>query len=124
MEQITISFPPETLAFLKHTAERECRSVGAQIRYYVEAARRTVKPTATLEPWPPPLPTVTPDNLAAMKEQLAEWEAERARLEEFQRRGGLNFMPHHDARLRWLRDTCKTMGKQIEVIGGRGGSHG
>jgi hypothetical protein len=48
--------------------------------------------------------------LPERKAHLSELEAELARYEATQKRLGLQFMPHHDERLRWLRETprCST----------------
>src|SRR6266404_2980366 len=125
MDQIAVCFPPETLAFLKRTAEREFRTVGAQIRFMIEdAAKRAgnAPPPAkpALEPWPPPLPTVTPENLPEIKSPLAEWTAERDRLARRETKvGPEGLMPHQHDRLGWLRTTIATLRVRVDQLEGR-----
>ena len=116
MDQISVCFPAETMAFLRRTAERECRTVGAQVRYYVEAARKAGGSMVERAPWPPPLPTVASGNLSDTKSRLAEMEAERDRLADRERKEKLGLLPHDEERLRYLRDTCKTIRSHVVAI--------
>ncbi len=123
MDQITVCFPPETLAFLKRTAEREFRTVGAQIRFMIEdAARRasSAPPTPAKpvqrEPWPPPMPVVNKETLPEVKKQLAEWDAELARLDISEARSPLQFLPHHQDRQAFLRGRCESVRSHVGAI--------
>jgi hypothetical protein len=111
MPEISVSLPDDVLAFVRRTADRECRSVGAQMRYFAaEAMRRAGQnPAATaLEEWPPPLPEVTGENLPEIQNLLAEWQGELDRLEAADRGRHPNGLPRRltidqQNRRGWLR---------------------
>jgi len=70
-------------------------------------------------------PTVTPETLSDVKSRLAEWEAERDRLADRERKAKLGLIPHDEERLRYPRDTCKSVRNHVEVIDRmKGVSHG
>jgi hypothetical protein len=103
-KELTIGFPAELVTWLEGEAERDCRSVGGQVRFIVSAARRAGAPTST--PWPPPMPPM-PKTLDEGRAALAEATREFDELKALQRRGGQNGLglhPRHDERFRYLRD--------------------
>jgi hypothetical protein len=69
-----------------------------------------------LQPWPPELPIVSGDNIDEAKAQLLELEAERDRLVAADQRSRVGLRPDFEARLRWVRDTAKTVRAQVQVI--------
>jgi hypothetical protein len=117
MQQISVALPDDVLAYVQRTADRECRTVGAQVRFLItEAARRAGNPTANLEVWPPELMTVGPHNLAEAKAQVAEMKADYDRLRALERKSPQGLMPHDDERLRFCRDRIDALGRQIRPI--------
>jgi hypothetical protein len=70
----------------------------------------------TLEPWPPAMPTVGAHNLPDARARLAELEAECSRLAAAELRSQFGLRPDFETRLRWVRDTAKTVRAQVQVI--------
>jgi hypothetical protein len=112
--QISVVLPDEVLTFVQRAAERDCRTVSAQLRYYAtEAARRAGGAAAGLTAWPPELPTVTPGNLSAIKAHVAELRQEYERLRAIERKSPLGLLPDQDERLRFCRDRIDQLNRQI-----------
>jgi hypothetical protein len=112
-EQVTINLTPELRVFVARDAECNSRTVAGQIRHYVvEAARRGGAPTS--EPWPPVLIPVG-ESLDATKTRLEALIRERDRLQAAEKASPLGLIPHHEERLRAVRDHIATMSKHVEV---------
>jgi hypothetical protein len=117
MDQISVCFPPGTMKFLRETAEREFRSIGAQVRYYVEdAARRSGAPVAAREPWPPPLEPVTASNLSDVKAKLQTMQVERDKLIAAESKSRTGLMPHDQDRLQFLRGQIEALVPHVQAI--------
>jgi hypothetical protein len=105
------------LGFVERAAEREARTVEGQIRHLIiEAMRDAGSPTAGLEPWPPPLAVVSRENLSEIKARVKDMELERDNLEVAVHENRLGLMRHDEVRLRYLRDTIKSMQAHIAAI--------
>jgi hypothetical protein len=105
------------LEYLKTASTLATRTVAQEVRHMItQAMHRSGALTVSTIPWPPLLPVVTPDNIAEVEAQLVDWEAERDELEARQRKARLGLMPHDEARLRYLRDTCKSVRNNVEII--------
>jgi hypothetical protein len=121
MHQLTINLPQDLYAFVEKIAERETRPVSLQIRHFVaEAARRAGSGNgAALEPWPAPLPVVTPENIGEVEARLAGWVEERDSLAKRECKTGMgSLMPHEQNRLAWLRDTVKSLQSHVAIFEG------
>jgi hypothetical protein len=114
------------MAYVAKAAERECRTVAAQMRYLATGAMRRdtagKQPAAPArEPWPPPLPTVTRDNLPETKALVVEWETERDALTALSKKrrsfGGLQ--PHQADRLSWLHNAIGHIGNTVRIMEGK-----
>lgn len=111
MQAITVHLGDDELVFVDKAAARETRPRSQQVRHYIrEAMRRAGGVPAGLQQWPPPLPPV---------DRLPELEAARDALEDEARKLGVRFGPHDEERLRYLRETCRTLRRQVEIVGGR-----
>jgi hypothetical protein len=62
------------------------------------------------------LPVVSKDNLSEIRDRVAAMEAERDALEVKQRRLRVQFMPHDEDRLGFLRNTIKSLQSHISAI--------
>jgi len=114
---VSVPLDAVLLGFVERAAERESRTVAGQIRHFiVEAMRDAGSPTAGLEPWPPPLAVVSRDNLSEIKALVKEMEAERDKLAATEQKNHLGLMPHDEVRLRYLRDTIKSLQSHIGAI--------
>jgi hypothetical protein len=116
MREIGVSLPDDVLAAVTRIAERDCRSLAAQIRFYVTEAVRRNGHTTQREPWPPELMSVGPHNLAEAKRQVAELQAEYDRLRGIERRTPTGLLPHQDEALRFARDRIDQLNRQIGPI--------
>src|SRR6266446_258559 len=122
VSQINIHLPDDLLLFVQKTADRETRTVAGQVRHFVaEAARKAGGGNgAALEPWPPPLPTVTRKNLPEIKLQLAEWSEERDALAKRETKVGFgSLMPDEQTRLGQLRNWIATLQVRVDQLEGR-----
>lgn len=116
-KQVPVLLDAALLGFVERAAERESRTVAGQIRHYiVEAMRHAGNPTAGSEPWPPPLAVVSRDNLSQIKARVKEMEAERDVLAAAEKKNPLGVIPHDEVRLRYLRDTIKSLQGHITAI--------
>ena len=126
MQQISVSLPDEVLRFVEKTAQRDCRTTGAQVRYLLtEAARRAGNGAANLESWPPLLPVITPDNMATAREVVAELQQEYDALRSLEAKTPTGLLPHQDERLRFARDRIDQLTRQLRPLeAARGVRHG
>jgi hypothetical protein len=116
--RLTVPLPMAMLKFVEAAAERECRSVAGQVRFYVQQAMvRAGVPTVELTAWPPTLPNVSAATLPEARARLAEREAEIGRLEAADKanrhRGGLTLAD--EERLRFVRNEVAILAEQIRV---------
>jgi transposase-like protein len=81
MSQITISLPDDLVRFVEQAAERECRPVANQVRYWIAQAAREAGPLP-----PPPPQSRVPTSVARTPEAIAEAKALLGKLEAEQRR--------------------------------------
>jgi hypothetical protein len=115
--RVSVPLDAVLLGFVERAAERESRTVEGQIRHFIiEAMRDTGSPTAGLEPWPPPLALVSRESLSEIKARMKDMEVERDNLEAAEHPNHLGFMPHDEVRLRYLRDTIKSLQSHIAAI--------
>jgi hypothetical protein len=115
--RVSVPLDAVLLGFVERAAERGSRTVAGQIRHFiVEAMRDAGSPTAGLEPWPPPLAVVSRENLSEIKTRVKGMEVERDNLEAAEQENHLGLMPHDEVRLRYLRDTIKSLQTHIAAI--------
>ena len=115
--RVSVPLDAVLLGFVQRAAERESRTVEGQIRHFIiEAMRDAGSPTAGLEPWPPPLAVVSRENLSEIKARVKDMEGERNNLEAAEQKNHLGLMPHDEVRLRYLRDTVKSLQNHIAAI--------
>jgi hypothetical protein len=116
-KQVSVPLDAVLLGFVERAAERESRTVASQIRHFiVEAMRDAGSPTAGLEPWPRSLALVSCDNLSEIKARVKDMEAERDKLAIAEHENRLGLMRHDEVRLRYLRDTIKSLQSHIGAI--------
>jgi hypothetical protein len=115
--RVSVPLDAVLLGFVQRAAERESRTVEGQIRHIIiEAMRDAGSPTAGLEPWPPPLAVVSRENLSEIKARVKAMEVERDNLEDAEHKSHLGLLPHDEVRLRYLRDTIKSLQSHIAAI--------
>jgi hypothetical protein len=115
--RVSVPLDAVLLGFVERAAERESRTVEGQIRHFIiEAMRDTGSPTAGLEPWPLPLALVNRESLSEIKGRMKDMEVERDNLEAAERTNQFGFMPHDEVRLRYLRDSIKSLQSHIAAI--------
>ena len=115
--RVSVPLDAVLLGFVERAAERESRTVVGQIRHFIiEAMRDAGSPTAGLEPWPPPLAVVSREILSEIKARVKDMEVERDNLEAAEHKNRLGLMPHDEVRLRYLRDTVKSLKSHIGAI--------
>jgi hypothetical protein len=115
--RVSVPLDAVLLGFVERAAERESRTVAGQIRHFiVEAMRGAGSPTAGLEPWPPPLAVVSRETLSEIKARVKDMELERDNLEAAEHKNHLGPMPHDEVRLRYLRDSIKSLQSHIAAI--------
>lgn len=115
--RISVPLDAVLLGFVERAAERESRTVAGQIRHFItEAMRDAGGPMAGVEPWPPPLAVVSRENLSEIRARVKDMEVERDSLEEAGHKNPLGLMPHEEVRLRYLRDTIKSLHSHIAAI--------
>jgi hypothetical protein len=116
-KQVSVPLDMALLGLVERAAERESRTVAEQIRHYiVEAMRNAGNPTAGLVPWPAPLAVVSRDSFFHIKARVKEMEVERDELAAAEEKHPLGLMPHEMVRLRYLRDTIKSLQGHINAI--------
>ena len=114
---VSVPLDEVLLGFVERAAERESRTVAGQIRHFiVEAMRHAGSLTAGSEPWPRPLALVSRDNLLEIKARVKDMEAERDKLATAAHENRLGVMRHDEVRLRYLRDTIKSLQSHIGAI--------
>jgi hypothetical protein len=113
--RVSVPLDAVLLGFVERAAERESRTVEGQIRHFIiEAMRDTGSPAAGLEPWPPPLALVSRESLSEIKARMKDMEVERDNLQAAEDTNRL--MPHDEIRLRYLRDSIKSLQSHIAAI--------
>jgi len=116
-KQVLVPLDAVLLGFVERAAERESRTVASQIRYFiVEAMKDACSPTAGSEPWPRPLAVVSRDNLSEIKARVKDMEAECDKLATAEHENRHGLMRHDEVRLRYLRDTIKSLQSHIGAI--------
>jgi hypothetical protein len=113
--------PPDLRAFVERQAEQQERSIAAVIRRLIADAARQERTTSALDFGNPPMPTVTPANLARNKAQLTAWKAERKRLEARDCPGGQQhiYLTGAEAqRLNWLHTAVDYVEREIRRVEG------
>lgn len=116
--QISVTLSDEVFAFVQRAAERDCRTVGAQVRFYVTEACRKAGHSPNLKPWPPELPVITKENLPAIKSAMAVLQSEYDRLRRIEERTPTSLLPDEDAKLRFCRDRIAQLKQQIKPFEG------
>ena len=113
---VTIPLSNGLLEWLKGQSARNERSLSGEVRFHLmEAMRRA--PSAALEPWPPPLPVVTRENLSDVKEKVRGMEAERDALAKREHLTGIGCLyPHEQDRLSFLRGQIETLQSHVRAI--------
>jgi hypothetical protein len=115
--RVSVPLDAVLLGFVERAAERESRTVAGQIRHFiVEAMRDAGSPTAGLEPWPPPLAVVSHEHLCEIKARVKDMEVERDKLEGAEHKNHFGLMPQDEVRLRYLRDSIKSLQSHIAAI--------
>ena len=116
-KQVSVPLDRALLGFVERAAERESRTVAAQIRHYiVEAMRHAGNTTAGSDPWPPPLAAVSRDTLFEIKARMSDMEAERDALVAAEQKDHLDLMPHDEVRLQYLLEMIKCLQTHIAGI--------
>jgi hypothetical protein len=115
--RVSVPLDAVLLGFVERAAERESRTVAGQIRHFIiEAMRDAGSPAAGLEPWPPPLAVVSREHLSDIKARVNDMEVERDKLEAAEHNNHLGLLPHEAVRLRYLRDSIKSLRSHIAAI--------
>jgi len=115
--RVSVPLDAVLLGFVERAAERESRTVAGQIRQFIiEAMRNAGSATAGLEPWPPALAVVSHETLCEIKARVKDMEIERDTLQATAHENHLGLIPHDEVRLRYLRDTIKSLQSHITAI--------
>lgn len=121
-KQVSVPLDGALLGFVERAAERESRTVAAQIRHFIAAAMTHAgssdagSATAGSEPWPPPLAAVSRDTLSEIRARVRDLEAERDALQASRHDGPLDLMPHDEVRLQYLLETIRCLQRHIGGI--------
>jgi hypothetical protein len=115
--RVSVPLDAVLLAFVARAAKRESRTVEGQIRHFIiEAMRDAGGSTGGLEPWPPPLALVSRQNLSEIKARVKDMQVERDNLEAVAHQNHLGLIRHDEVRLRYLRETIKSLQSHIAAI--------